>query len=405
MSVARQIVEHTGGQVLLFAPLAVAEQIVEIEAPKFGFENEIAYAADEGKIKTPIAVTNYDRREKFDLSQFAGVILDESSIIKNEDGKTRKELTEGCASVPYLLCASATPAPNDWVELGQHTEFLGVMTAKEMLSMFFVHDGSVRANAEEDWRLKRHAEKDFWRWLASWAVMFRHPRDIGFEEEGYDLPPLRMIQKTVKIDYAPTGGFLFPLEASTLLERNAARRDSIDERVKAAAELVASAPEESWLLWCHLNSEADALTKAIPGAVNVQGSDSQEHKARNLLGFAKGKPRILVSKPKIAGHGMNFQNCNRMIFVGLSDSFEQLFQAVRRCWRFGQDREVFVYCISSELEGAVVANLQKKEAKYEKMAQGMMEHMRDICSENVRGAQRKISVYEPKVKMRLPEWL
>jgi hypothetical protein len=266
---AQQVTEHTGGRVLLFTPLAVAEQTVA-EAAKFGIDG-VAYAKDEASISTPIVVTNYDRRQHFDPADFAGVVLDESGIIKDHDSRTRNDLTEACRDVPYLLCGSATPAPNDWTELGQHAEFLNVMSAKEMLAMFFVHDGAVRANAEEEWRLKRHAAADFWRWVASWSVMIRHPRDLGYDEPGYDLPPLDMRQVTVKASMAPAGGMLFPMQANTMQERLAARRDSIAERVAEAARLVAEAPDEPWLIWCNLNAEADALVKAIPGAVNVQG--------------------------------------------------------------------------------------------------------------------------------------
>ena len=405
LSWSRNVISHTGGQVLMFAPLAVAEQIVQVEAPKFGFGDEVSYAKDDNDIRTPIAITNYDRHEKFDLSQFAGVSLDESGILKSQDGKTRMALTDACRETPYLLCQSATPAPNDWTELGQHSEFLGVMTAKEMLSMFFVHEGSLRANAEEDWRLKRHAEKDFWQWLASWSVMIRHPRDLGYEEEGYDLPPLHIKQVTAKVDTKPVSGMLFPMEARTLQEQLAARRDSIEERVAAAAALVAAEPDEQWLIWCGLNSEADALRKAIPGSVNVQGSDSPDFKVKNLIGFTRGNPQHLISKSSIAGWGMNYQHCSRMIFCGLNNSFEQVFQAVRRAWRFGQSREVYAYMIASELEGAVVTNLTKKEKKYEHMAAAMADHMKDICSEQLRGPTRFKTAYDPKIKMRVPAWL
>lgn len=400
---AQQVCAHTGGRVLIFTPLAVAEQTVR-EAAKFGVDG-VAYAPDESAIAGPIVVTNYERRDKFDLSQFAGIVLDESGILKHHESKTRLELTEACHETPYLLCASATPAPNDWTELGQHSEFLGVMSAKEMLSMFFVHDGSVRAKAEEDWRLKRHAEADFWRWLASWSVMIRHPRALGYEEPGYDLPALHMRQVTVAAEYKPIAGMLFPMEAQTLQERIRARKDSVTERVRAAAEIVATKPNEPWLIWCNLNSEADAITKAVPGAVNVQGSDSTEYKAHNLLGFTQGDPRVLVSKPSIAGHGLNFQHCRHMVFVGLNDSFEQLFQAVRRCWRFGQTREVTAYLIASEIEGAVVSNLMAKERKYERMADAMQEHVKDLCSAEIRKGRQAVSTYNPKIKMEIPTWL
>jgi hypothetical protein len=400
---AQQVAEHTGGRILLFTPLAVAEQTVA-EAAKFGIEG-VAYAKDEASISTPIVVTNYDRRQHFDPADFAGVVLDESGIIKDHDSRTRNDLTEACRDVPYLLCGSATPAPNDWTELGQHAEFLNVMSAKEMLAMFFVHDGAVRANAEEEWRLKRHAAADFWRWVASWSVMIRHPRDLGYDEPGYDLPPLDMRQVTVKASMAPAGGMLFPMQANTMQERLAARRDSIAERVAEAARLVAEAPDQPWLIWCNLNAEADALVKAIPGAVNVQGSDAPELKSKRLLGFARGEPRIMVSKPSIAGRGMNWQHCSRMIFVGLNDSFEQLFQAVRRCWRFGQSKPVTAYLIASDMEGAVVANLRAKEAKYEAMAEAMVEHMRDMSTAAVRGGRISASTYSPTQTMEVPAWL
>jgi hypothetical protein len=400
---AQQVTEHTGGRVLLFTPLAVAEQTVAEDA-KFGIDG-VAYAKDEASISTPIVVTNYDRRQHFDPADFAGVVLDESGIIKDHDSRTRNDLTEACRDVPYLLCGSATPAPNDWTELGQHAEFLNVMSAKELLAVSFFHDGAVRANAEEEWRLKRHAAADFWRWVASWSVMIRHPRDLGYDEPGYDLPPLDMRQVTVKASMAPAGGMLFPMQANTMQERLAARRDSIAERVAEAARLVAEAPDQPWLIWCNLNAEADALVKAIPGAVNVQGSDAPELKSKRLLGFARGEPRIMVSKPSIAGRGMNWQHCSRMIFVGLNDSFEQLFQAVRRCWRFGQSKPVTAYLIASDMEGAVVANLRAKEAKYEAMAEAMVEHMRDLSTAAVRGGRVSASTYSPTQTMEVPTWL
>lgn len=400
---AQQVVEHAGGQALIFTPLAVAQQTVA-EAVKFGIPG-VAYAADQASATTPIVVTNYDRRDKFDLSKFTGIVLDESGIIKDHDSRTRIDLTEACRGTAYLLCASATPAPNDWTELGQHAEFLGVMSAKEMLSMYFVHDGSVRAKGEDEWRLKRHAATDFWRWVSSWSVMIRHPRDLGYDDPGYDLPPLRMQQVTVEVEWKPNGETLFPMQARTLRERIAARKDSVAERVKAAADIVASNPDEPWLIWCNLNAEAAALCRAIPGAVNVQGSDPADTKAMRLLGFTQGEPRILVSKPSIAGRGMNWQHCANMIFVGLNDSFEQLFQAVRRCWRFGQSRPVTAYLIASEMEGAVVANLRAKESKYEAMADAMVEHMRDLSTVAVRGGRVSASTYSATKTMEVPSWL
>lgn len=400
---AREVCRKTGGNCLIFTPLAVAQQMV-LEAEKFGIDG-VSFQSDGDMVSTPITVTNYDRRHRFDIEQFAGVVLDESGIIKDHDSKTRIELTDSCRDTVYLLCGSATPAPNDWTELGQHSEFLGVMTAKEMLAMYFVHDGAVRAKDGDEWRLKRHAETDFWRWVASWAVMVRHPRELGYEDDGYDLPPLTVNQITVRVPMGPTSDSLFPMQANTLQERIVARRDSIESRVAAAAEIVNSSPNDPWLVWCNLNAEASALVKAIPGAVNVQGSDKPSVKSDRLLGFAHGAPRVLISKPSIAGRGMNWQHCSKMVFVGLNDSFEQFFQAVRRCWRFGQTNEVTAYMIASEMEGAVVANLKEKERKYEAMADAMSEHMADLCVESIRGAEFLAGQYEPKKQMGVPLWM
>jgi hypothetical protein len=234
--------------------------------------------------------------------------------------------------------------------------------------------------------------------------MIRHPRDLGYDDPGYDLPPLRMEQVTVQVDGTPADGMLFAMEANTLQERIAARRSSISQRVAAARQIVASKPDEPWLIWCNLNAEAAELLEAIPGAVNVEGSDSIEFKTKNLLGFCNGDPLRLISKPSIAGRGMNYQHCANMVFVGLNDSFESLFQAVRRCWRFGQAREVTAYLIASELEGAVVANLQKKERKYEAMADAMAGHMKELTRSAVRGGRVASSKYEPKQAMELPTW-
>ena len=403
---AQAIARHEDGPILLVTPLGVAHQTVK-EAVKFGIGG-VAYARHGGEISGPLVVTNYDRFDRFDISDFAGIVLDESSIIKSHDSATRQIMIETCCDVPYRLCATATPAPNDYIELGNHAEFLGVMSQKEMLAMFFVHEGSVRAGAgNPEWRLKRHAEQDFWRWLASWAVMIRRPRDLGYEDAEYELPELHRKQVTVAVDYKPSAdsGLLFPVEARTLQERLGARRDSIDARVKAAADIVNAAPEKPWLLWCHLNSESEALGRAILGSVQVRGSDDPDLKSTRLLGFAEGDPRILITKSSIGGFGMNWQNCGDMIFVGLNDSFEALFQAVRRCWRFGRVGAVNAYFIASELEGAVVANVAAKEARFETMLDAMAEHMRAFSTQEIRGGRRQVSTYEPKIEMELPSWL
>lgn len=404
---ARAVADEEDAPLLILTPLAVAEQTVA-EAEKFGIRGA-HYAPDKTAVRSDLVVTNYERFDKFRIEDFAGIVLDESGIIKAQDGKTRAELTDACRATPWKLCCSATPAPNDYTELGQHAEFLGVMTAKEMLAMFFVHDGSIRAGdhsqTNDGWRLKRHATADFWRWLASWSVMVRHPRDLGFDEPGYDLPPLNLHSVTAAADYKPTMGNLFPMQAATLAERIAARRETAGDRVRAAVEIVQREPGEPWLVWCNLNSEADAIEALLPDALQVAGRHAVDLKVNRLLGFKSGEPRILVTKPSLAGHGMNYQHCARVIFVGLTDSFEQVYQAVRRCWRFGQARPVEAYFVASELEGAVVANLRRKEAAFEAMLDAMAGHMRDLMQENVIGGRNAVGRYAAERAMEVPAWL
>jgi hypothetical protein len=404
----RAVADHEQGPVLILNPLAVAQQTVG-EAEKFGI-NGVSYTAYQTAVAGDLVVTNYERFDRFDMRNFAGIVMDESAIIRNQDGAYRKLLTEACSATRWKLCCTATPAPNDYAELGQHAEFLGVMSAKEMLAMFFVHDGGVRAGQDSEangdgWRLKRHARADFWRWLASWSVMIRTPQDLGFDGSEYELPPLRYHQVTVPAEYAPTAGMLFPVEASTLSERIAVRRETAGARVKAAVDIVLREPSEPWLIWAHLNKEADAIESALDKCLQVKGTHPVEIKVARLLGFKDGKPLWFCSKPSVAAHGMNYQHCARVLFVGLSDSFEQLFQAIRRCWRFGQTRPVEVYMVASELEGAVVANLQRKERDFEAMLDAMAGHMRDLMRENVLRGRNAVSSYNPTVEMRLPEWL
>lgn len=396
LSWAEKVAEYTGKPVIIFAPLAVAEQHIS-EAVKFGIKAQlVAYDPSQG-----IGVTNYQKMEHFDIGSFGGAVLDESSILKNTDGKYRAKLIEECAKVPFRLAATATPAPNDFMELGNHAEFLGVMSYTDMLATFFTHDGG----DTQKWRLKGHAENEFWKWMASWAVMLRKPSDLGYDNAGYDLPPLHYHQHTVGVEYAPSmdTGLLFPMEARTLQERIAARRDSVEERVRLAASITPS--DRPFVWWCQLNSEAEQLAKALPGSVNLTGSDSDDEKRRKLVGFSKGEIRVLVSKASIAGFGMNWQHCADTGFVGLNDSFEQVYQAVRRFWRFGQTKPVNVHFIASEMEGATVANLKRKEADAERMAAAMVMHMADLSSAAVRGSVRDRPDYNPTIPMKVPAWV
>lgn len=395
---ADEVARHSGKPVLIFAPLAVAAQHLR-EAEKFGIAAKLV--REQSGIGPGINVTNYQKIEHFNLSAFGGVVLDESSILKSKTGHYRTKLIEDCETVPFRLAATATPAPNDFMELGNHAEFLSVMSYTDMLATFFTHDGG----ETQKWRLKGHAEQDFWRWMASWAVMLRKPSDLGYPNDGYDLPELTREQHVVAADYAPSmeTGLLFPVEARSMSERLAARRDTVQERVELAARITPT--DRPFVWWCNLNSESEALAAAIPDAVELRGSDSDDDKERKIVQFLNGEIRVLVTKSSIAGFGLNFQHCADTGFVGLNDSFEQVFQAIRRFWRFGQTKPVTAHFISAETEGAVIANLRRKEADADRMAAAMVMHMADLSSENVRGSTRTVADYDPKIPMKLPEWI
>lgn len=398
LSWADAVHKATGKDILHLAPLAVSAQLAR-EATKFRIGARIVkFSAD---VEPGINITNYQKIEHFDLSQFGGVILDESSILKSTDGHYRTKLIEACADIPFRLAATATPAPNDFMELGNHAEFLGVMSYTDMLATFFVHDGG----DTQKWRLKGHAETEFWKWLASWAVMIRKPSDLGYANDGYDLPPLHQVQHLVAADYAPSldTGLLFPMEARTMKERLAARRDTVDERVALAASMTPA--DRPFVWWCNLNAESEKIAAAIDGAVEVRGSDDEADKERKLIDFSEGRIRVLVTKPSICGFGMNWQHCADTGFVGLNDSFEQVYQSIRRFWRFGQTKPVTVHFIAAETEGAVVANLRRKEADADRMAASMVMHMADLSRREVAGTVRTIPDYNPTQPLVLPDFL
>jgi superfamily II DNA or RNA helicase len=378
------------GKVLILTPLAVAKQ-TEREGAKFGIDAR--YARSHSDDDSKITITNYEMLDRFDVARYNAVVLDESSILKSFDGKFRGEVIAMFAKTPYRLACTATPAPNDFMELGNHSAFLGVMPLSEMLSCFFVHDGG----ETQKWRLKGHAQGDFWRWICSWAINIRKPSDIGFDDAGFDLPRLNIEHKTVRASTVQDG-YLFPMAASTMAERLSARRDTAGERAQLAADIVAASPGERWLIWCNLNSEADAIRKLIPGATEVRGSDSPESKESALMGFVEGSVQYLITKPSIAGFGMNFQCCHNVIFVGLNDSYEQFYQAIRRCWRFGQQHEVNVHVISADIEGAVVANIKRKEADSERLANEMVAHMADISKAELNNGERIRMEYKTRIE-------
>ena len=391
------VANHTGLPVLLMAPLAVSAQMIR-EAEKFGLSARIVKTQDE--VRPGVNVTNYQKMDHFDFESFGGVILDESSILKSEAGKYRTKLINECSKVPFRLSATATPAPNDFMELGNQAEFVGALSYMDMLARFFTHDGS----DTQKWILKGHAQSDFWKWMCSWSVLLRKPSDLGFDDSRHILPPLIRKQHVVTSEFVPNfEEGLFSTDGKSLKARRVIKRTSLEDRVAMAASITPTDEPVMW--WCHLNDESAALAKAIPGAVEVTGSDSDDYKEQKLLDFAEGKIRVVISKPSICGHGMNFQVCAWTGFVGLNDSFEQTFQAIRRFWRFGQTRPVQVHLISSDREGAVLSNLQRKEDDADRMAEQMVRHMADISSAEIRGISKMESKYHPTKSMTLPSWL
>lgn len=359
---ADKIADRTNSKVLILTPLAVGLQ-TEREAVKFGID---ARFTKSGIIEDSdrIIITNYESLHKFDSNKFTGVVLDESSILKSYSSATRNQIIESFARTPYKLACTATPSPNDYMELGNHAEFLGVISRVEMLATYFVHDGGDTSK----WRLKGHAQDIFWQWVSKWAVTIEKPSDLGYSDDSYNLPPLNYHDIVVDRQLSPDEGQLFKLQAGDLMERRLARRESITDRVIECARLV-NASSEQWLIWCDLNDEGDALSKAISDAVQIAGRHSDEFKETAMLDFVKGRTRVLISKSSICGFGMNFQNCHNIAFVGLSDSYESIHQAVRRCWRFSQTSTVDVYIITASSEGAVLKNIKNKELKAIKMAQ------------------------------------
>lgn len=376
---ARQVYIKTYRDVLILAPLAVAEQTAR-EGSKFGIN--VTLCRDQSDVQAGINITNYEMLERFDCQHFGGVVLDESSILKSHDSKTRHRITECFSGTPYKLACTATPSPNDHMELGTHSEFLGILTRSEMLATFFTHDGGETSK----WRLKGHAESIFWKWVCSWAVMIQVPSNIGFSDDGYLLPPIHRHQHTVPME-TPIPGYLFTPDKLTLTERRDVRRSSLANRVIRCAEIV-NASTEQFLVWCDLNDESSALTAAIPGAVEVKGSDKTSHKIQTALDFIAGKIRVVVTKGVMWGYGLNLQCCWNEVFVGLSDSFETIYQSERRCWRFGQTHEVHCHIIISDGDGPVVENIKRKQVDFDKMIDGMVAHMSSEMKKELTGSSK-----------------
>lgn len=397
----RVVVEFTNRPVLMLAPLAVSAQH-EREAVKFGIDAKSIREPEEIN-GARVYITNYERLAKFDASQFAGVILDESSILKSFNGKTTKALIAAFRDTPFRLACTATPAPNDHAELGQHSEFLGAMSQVQMLTRWFLHDSADTGN----WRMKGHAVQDFWNWVASWARCVSKPSDLGFSDEGFDLPDLRMLRHRVMADRSTDTGaekdgqarlFRMPDTSATSIHHE--KRRTIEARADLISGVVADEPNEPWVVWCDTDYEADALIARIPDGLEVRGSMKAEMKEERLTAFSTGQARIIITKPSVAGFGLNWQHCARMGFVGLSFSYESFYQAVRRCHRFGQTRQVKVHVACADTEEAIWNVVSRKAGDHE----GMKAEMAAAMARAV-NIVREQAPYAPSVPLNLPQWM
>lgn len=384
----RQVLRERGGPGLILAPLGVVEQTIE-EAASLGIEAR--HALDQSDIPEGaegIWLTNYERLHRFDPERIMAVVLDESSILKAITGKTREQLVRDWTVIPYRLACTATPAPNDLEELANHAEFLGVMSRRDMLASYFVHD-------DDGWRLKGHAREPFFRWMATWAVYLRRPSDLGFSDDGFELPPLSIEDHHAPVDWHPDGT-LFPALEGGVRGRRIARRQSLDGRIARAVELIRARPGQ-WLVWCGLNAEQDAIAAELGSeCVSIAGVTPEADRLRFEAAWRRGEVRVLVTKAAIFGWGMNWQHCHQVLFLGLSDSFEEYYQAIRRCWRFGQQSPVDVEIVISEAEGKVAENVWRKEREHQQTAAEVIASMAETERAEVVGAAETGLEPEPR---------
>lgn len=403
LSWAQQVISHTNKPCLMLAPLAVGPQHVR-EAARLGIEAEVIRDGSEAT-GCKVYVLNYDRLDKVDPSQFGAVILDESSILKSFTGVTTRKLIESFARVPYRLACTATPAPNDHTELGTHAEFLGVMRRDEMLPIWFIHDSADTGT----WRVKGHAQDDFWRWVASWARCVSKPSDLGFDDSGFILPELVTHRHEVISDISSETGaekdgqarlFRIPEMSATSVHRE--KRFSMSNRADMICDKVMAENNEPWIVWCETNDEADALAARLPKdcTVEVRGQHSPDEKERKLIAFSQGEARIIITKPSIAGFGLNWQHCARQAFIGLSFSYESYYQAVRRSWRFGQKRPVHVHIACADTERTIYETVTRKAEDHGAMKRAMEKAMR-----NASQARKSKVEYNPNKEATLPAWI
>ena len=394
---AINIWKRTKRPVLIVAPLAVSKQTKQ-EGKKFGVSVNICN--NDRDISKGINITNYEKLHKFDASIFSGVVIDESSILKNFTGIRRNEIMQAFSRTQYKLACTATPAPNDYEELGNHCQFLNVMTRMEMLAMFFINDTSKTGN----WRLKGHVKDNiFWKWLSTWAVMLSKPSDLGYEDNNFLLPDIQYYEHMIKSNEKPKKSF-FSSYARDLNERRKIRKDTIKLRCNEAAKIINSS-DDLWVIWCGLNEEGDILVSLIDNAIQVAGRHSDEVKESRMFNFSVGKIPRIVTKPKIAGLGMNWQVCHNAAFVGLSDSWEQFYQAVRRIWRFGQISKVNIHIFLEEREGSVLSNIKRKDKQAKEMINNMIIYMSDLVKNELNKSNKQVINYKPNILMEIPKWI
>jgi superfamily II DNA or RNA helicase len=389
---ANQVCKHENGKALILAPLAVSKQTKQ-EGEKFGIEVNICRT--QADVKDGINITNYEMLQHFNPNEFCCIVLDESSILKSFSGKMSAEIIEAFRFTKYKLACTATPSPNDYQELGTHSDFLNIMSRTEMLATFFIND-----TKESQWRMKRHAESKFWEWLATWAMVVKNPADIGYPDERYNLTKLNI--EHIIVDSKADKGALLPSVAQTLQERRQARKDSMQDRISVVGGLLKDM--DSCLIWVDYNDESTSIAKQFE-ITEVTGSDSDEHKENAMLGFANGDIKYLVSKPSICGFGMNFQKCHNMIFCGISDSFERFYQAIRRCYRFGQTEEVNVYVIISQKEISVLNNIKRKEEQHQRMSQNMIDRTSSILKNEIHSTMKITEDYIADKLVVIPSWV
>jgi SNF2-related domain len=398
---AKLVSQHTGRKVLILVPLAVAFQTVREGR---AIDLEVAYVRSQVEAdaaEAAVIVANYEMLAHFTPAAFVGVVLDESSVLKQYTGKTRMALTAAFADTPYRLCCTATPAPNDHLELGQHAEFLGIMPANEMIMRWFVNDTMQAGN----YRLKGHAAESFWDWMASWAVCVSKPSDLGHDDTGFVLPGLTVERHLIQVDHtrAWEHGQLFLTGKVSATGMWREKRQTLAGRVAMAAHIVATQPDEPWAIWCDTNDEADALTAAIPEAIEVRGSHTVAQKEARLNAFSSGEARIIITKAEIAGMGLNWQHCANTAFVGLTFSFEKFYQALRRFYRFGQRRLVTAHLVVAETESDILSVVARKQEEHQKMQAAMTAAMRRVGLLQV--TSPKLLAYDPRQPIIVPSWL